>query len=138
MNTELINEWLSFLPSSSVTGSANHISKTDEESALNRVLQRTANDVIDVTYVEPHSIENAEVRGRTRDYHAQVASMRGVSRQATKLPNSNQPPQVLLSKELVSPTDLRFIADRAEAAASAVRSMEIKHGEPLVVQFAAP
>ena len=25
-------------------------------------------DVIDVTVIEPHSMENAEVRGRTRDY----------------------------------------------------------------------
>ena len=25
-------------------------------------------DVIDVTVVEPHSMETAEVRGRTRDY----------------------------------------------------------------------
>ena len=28
----------------------------------------THSDVIDVTVVEPHSMENAEVRGRTRDY----------------------------------------------------------------------
>ena len=30
------------------------------------------------------------------------------------------------------------ITDRSEAASSAVDSMEVKHGEPLVVQFAAP
>ena len=30
------------------------------------------------------------------------------------------------------------ITDRSEAASAAVESMEIKHGEPLVVQFAAP
>jgi len=93
-----------------VTGSGNHISKTDEESALNRILQKTANDVIDVTVIEPHSMETAEVRGRTRDYYSQVASMRGVSRQTNKLPASNQPPQVMLSKELVSPTDVKFVS----------------------------
>jgi len=83
-------------------------------------------------------METAEVRGRTRDYYSQVASMRGVSRQTNKLPASNQPPQVMLSKELVSPTDVKFIMDRSEAASAAVDSMEVKHGEPLVVQFAAP
>lgn len=30
------------------------------------------------------------------------------------------------------------IMDRSEAASAAVDSMEVKHGEPLVVQFAAP
>ena len=25
-------------------------------------------DIIDVTYIEPHSMETAEVKGRTRDY----------------------------------------------------------------------
>ncbi|CAI8004588.1 Ragulator complex protein LAMTOR1 [Geodia barretti] len=113
-------------------------SKTDEESALNRVLQKTANDVIDVTYIEPHSMENAEVSGRTREYRSQVASLRGVSRPVAKLPPNNQPPAVMLSKELVSPADVRFVTDRSEATAAAVESMEVKHGEPLVVQFAAP
>ncbi|XP_064404983.1 ragulator complex protein LAMTOR1-like [Halichondria panicea] len=125
------------IPHSS-SGSGNHITKTDEESALNRILQRAANDVIDVTVVEPHSMETAEVRGRTRDYHSQVASMRGVSRPTQKLPSSDQPPNVMLSKELVSPTDVRFITDRTEATDAALQSMEIKGGEPLVVQFAAP
>jgi len=30
------------------------------------------------------------------------------------------------------------IMDRSEAASAAIDSMEVKHGEPLVVQFAAP
>ena len=30
------------------------------------------------------------------------------------------------------------VTDRSEATAAAVESMEVKHGEPLVVQFAAP
>lgn len=51
---------------------SSHMNKNDEESALNQILQRTANDVIDVTYVEPHSLERSELMGRTRDYQAQV------------------------------------------------------------------
>lgn len=108
---------------------------------------------------------------------SQVASMRGVARPIGKLPASNQPPNVMLSKELVSPSDIKFvsslspyshppspsssplftfmqslwflynylhcdddfqISDRSEAASLAVESMEIKSGEPLVVQFSAP
>ena len=45
-------------------------------------------------------------------HSSQVASMRGVTRQLSKLPSSNQPPQVILSKELVSPADVRFVSVR--------------------------
>ena len=114
------------------------MSRTDEESALNRILQKTANDIIDVTYIEPHSLEVTEISGRTKDYKSQVAAMRGVPRHAAKLPSScNQAPQSLLARELISPTDIRFISEQTIAAANALESMEVKHGEPLVVQFAA-
>ena len=43
-------------------------------------------------------------------YSSQVASMRGVSRQTNKLPASNQPPAMMLSKELISPTDIKFVS----------------------------
>ena len=36
--------------------------------------------------------------------------MRGVSRQTNKLPASNQPPAMMLSKELISPTDIKFVS----------------------------
>ncbi|XP_003383573.1 PREDICTED: ragulator complex protein LAMTOR1-like [Amphimedon queenslandica] len=115
----------------------NHLSKTDEESALNQILQRTANDVIDVTYVEPHSLERSELMGRTREYQAQIASLRRV-KSSSAMPNSDQPPPIALSRELTSSADLKFLLDRSEATDAAVASMEVKHGEALVVQFAAP
>lgn len=36
--------------------------------------------------------------------------MRGVARPVGKLPASNQPPNVMLSKELVSPSDIKFVS----------------------------
>ena len=39
-----------------------------------------------------------------------MASLRGVSRPVAKLPPGNQPPSVMLSKELVSPADVRFVS----------------------------
>ena len=41
-------------------------------------------------------------------------------------------------KHALPPFHLPQITDRSEAASAALESMEIKHGEPLVVQFAAP
>lgn len=123
--------------SGSLSTSSSHLTKTDEESALNRILQRTANDVIDVTYMEPHSLERSELVGRTRDYQAQMASLSRVKK-SSALPNSDQPPQMVLSKELPATADLNFLTEQSEATKSAVDSMEVKHGEPLVVQFSTP
>ena len=35
---------------------------------VHKSFTHSLSDVIDVTVIEPHSMENAEVRGRTRDY----------------------------------------------------------------------
>ena len=72
----------------------------------------------------------------------------------SKLPNSASAPHVVLSRELISPTDIRFvshllfifdlvlfsscdqIAERAQSTSEALSNLDIKQGEPLVVQFA--
>ena len=47
------------------------------------MLLTISSDVIDVTVVEPHSMETAEVRGRTRDYQYVVSlSVSSVSQRA--------------------------------------------------------
>ena len=89
-----------------------------------------------------------------------MASLRRV-KSSSALPNSDQAPQLALSRELPSTADLKFVRilistpyiiipyiiipyspvqveDRSEATNAAIENMEVKHGEPLVVQFAAP
>ena len=51
-------------------------------------------------------------------FSSQVASMRGVARPVGKLPASNQPPNVMLSKELVSPSDIKFVSQSVSLSLS--------------------
>ena len=45
---------------------------------------------------------------------SQVASMRGVSRPVHKLPASSQAPNIMLSRDLVSPSDIKFVSLQKE------------------------
>ena len=51
--------------------------------------------------------------------------MRGVSRPTQKLPSSDQPPNVMLSKELVSPTDVRFVSTNQMVLVSVCRQLVV-------------
>ncbi|XP_065884246.1 ragulator complex protein LAMTOR1-like [Dysidea avara] len=110
------------------------MSRSDEESQLTNIVQQTVNDVIDVSILEHHSVESAEVTGRTREYHSKVNSVR--ANRNNRLPNSTSAPHVVLSRELVSPSDIRFISERAQSTSEALSNLDVKQGEPLVVQFA--
>lgn len=46
--------------------------------------------------------------------------MRGVSRPVNKLPVSSQPPNIMLSKDLVSPSDVKFVSFIVEVIVNTV------------------
>ncbi|XP_065833227.1 ragulator complex protein LAMTOR1-like isoform X1 [Oscarella lobularis] len=110
---------------------------TDEQSALSRILHQTATNVIDVTTVEPHSIEQQEYMDKTRQYRSRVSSLTGRLHygQAVRLPETNMSPYEVLIKPVVSPSDVKFIEGAATCASEAVSKIEVKHTEPLVVPF---
>jgi len=44
------------------------ITKTDEQSLLSRILHKTAQSIIDVSAIEPHSMERSEYMDKMRHY----------------------------------------------------------------------
>ena len=44
------------------------ITKTDEQSLLSRILHKTAQNIIDVSAIEPHSMERSEYMDKMRHY----------------------------------------------------------------------
>jgi hypothetical protein len=44
------------------------IPRSDEQSALSRILHQTATNVVDVSAMSPHSVEQQEYMDRTRQY----------------------------------------------------------------------
>lgn len=111
--------------------------RSDQQSMLSRILNQTANNVIDVSTVEPHSLEKGEYIERARQYqnYGNTGSSARVPQGA--LPPGTAAPQVVLAAEPVSRQDLLLVKRCSEEASSALKSFEVSGGEPFVVQFGA-
>ncbi|XP_072040762.1 ragulator complex protein LAMTOR1-like [Amphiura filiformis] len=115
----------------------NSLKKGDEQSELNRILHRAANNVIDVSAIESHTMEQHEYMDRARAYSSRVAVVvTGPKKTGAKsLPNGVAIPYSVLSSDPVSLTDINLITLASESAWKAVCNIKVDHKEDLVVQF---
>ncbi|XP_065058242.1 ragulator complex protein LAMTOR1-like [Rhopilema esculentum] len=117
------------------TVSVSSISRTDEESLLSRIVHKTADEIIDVSAIEPHSMERAEYMEKMRQYQERAGSGNvKVPKHKSNLPNTNAPVNILIG-EPINASDIKLITNSTSMAADAVSKMEVKFKEPLVVPF---
>lgn len=134
--------------SASTADYGNHYSsslphKSDEQSALNRILQQTANNVIDVGALECHTLEQHEYIERVRTYNHRLQNL-----QANKNLTKPQSGPVLLadvpaaerilSAQPVTFADITLINTACQKSVAALASVKVDHHEDLVVPFGIP
>ncbi|XP_028405629.1 ragulator complex protein LAMTOR1-like [Dendronephthya gigantea] len=120
------------------TEKSGSFNQSDQQSMLSRILNQTANNVIDVTTVEPHSLEKGEFMERTKQYQHYDNTGSSSSRiPPDNLPPGTAAPQVVLAAEPVSKQDINLVKNFSEQNSSALRNFEVSGGEPFVVQFGA-
>ena len=117
--------------------------KGDEQSALNRILHNTANNVIDVGALDAQAMEQHEYMDRARQYSVRlsqaVGSMHSVRAACTRqLPVGVAAPHAVLSQPPVSPSDINLITNTNQNVAKTVKDIKVKHKEDLVVPFGVP
>ncbi|XP_074651473.1 ragulator complex protein LAMTOR1-like [Tubulanus polymorphus] len=115
--------------------------KGDEASTLSRILLQTANNVIDVSAIDTHNLEQQEYFDRVKHYKTRVEMICSNShrmRSTSTLPNAGAPPHVILSAPPVSLTDIQFITVAAEKASNALKDVKVHHIVDLVVPFGVP
>ncbi|CAD6237315.1 GSCOCG00002247001-RA-CDS [Cotesia congregata] len=110
--------------------------KTDEQSALNRILHETAANVIDVGALDSHNLEQHEYMDRSRVYSKRIETG-GVKIPQTTccLLNDIPAPERILSSEPITTEDQELIKTMVRSAVEALNDVKVEHKEDLVVPF---
>eukprot|EP00112_Aurelia_sp_Birch-Aquarium-sp1_P014028 Seg3.22 transcript_id=Seg3.22/GoldUCD/mRNA.D3Y31 product="Ragulator complex protein LAMTOR1" protein_id=Seg3.22/GoldUCD/D3Y31 len=138
LETNLKRKWVAVCAktgSEDGTRSVSSISRTDEQSLLSRIVHKTADEIIDVSAIEPHSMERSEYMEKMRLYQERASGSNvRPPKHKVNLPNTNAPMNMLLG-DPINVSDIKLITDSSISASNAVNKMEINAKEPLVVPF---
>lgn len=120
---------------------ADSLQKGDQQSALNRILHQTATNVIDVSALDSHNLEQHEYVDRARQYSSKLTkasiSVAGGDSRPCLLADISAPEKVLAA-DFLPVNDLQTISTATENAYKALHKIKVEHKEDLVVQFVIP
>ncbi|KAL0273260.1 UNVERIFIED_CONTAM: hypothetical protein PYX00_005974 [Menopon gallinae] len=114
--------------------------KNDEQSALSKILHETATNVIDVSALDSHDLEQHEYYERMKAYKLRLSGLlRWLPPNQNKLLLTDVPaPEKLLCSDPISMDNFLLITKALEGVTQAVSEVCVIHKEDLVVPFRIP
>lgn len=111
--------------------------KSDQQAAVSRILHQTACNVIDVSAMNTHHLEQHECLDRAHLYKQRVSSAQCFDGKYKKnaLLSDLPAPEDLLSRDPPSLADLKLLNNASEQVIKALSGIKVEHKEELVVQF---
>ncbi|XP_014253656.1 ragulator complex protein LAMTOR1-like [Cimex lectularius] len=113
--------------------------KANEQSVLNKILQTTAQNVIDVAALGPHNIEQNEYLERRNQYSSKLNHLASTARQPSINPQGllvDIPvPEKILSGTPISDLDFKLIKRASHKFKVALGELKVKQTEDLIVPF---
>ncbi|XP_041850733.1 ragulator complex protein LAMTOR1 [Melanotaenia boesemani] len=114
--------------------------RTDEQALLTSILNKTAQNIIDVSAADSVVMEQHEYMDKARQYSTKLAMLSTSlpQKKALALPSLTSQPHQVLASDLVPYSDVQQVSKIAAYAYSAISQIKVDAKEELVVQFAIP
>lgn len=115
--------------------STNAITKTDEQSQLSRILHKTAQNIIDVSAIEPHSMERSEYIDKMRQYLEKTTNVDFSFNKPKPLSAVTHAPLNVLLAPSISSSDIKLITEASRNVSVALTQAKISCPDSLVENF---
>ncbi|XP_067944333.1 ragulator complex protein LAMTOR1-like [Watersipora subatra] len=119
--------------------SSGYQQRSDEQSALSRILQETSNNLIDISAQSLADVtEETEAQFKVKQYSSRINTVRVPLHSKLGLGSGRSKALNILAEPLIPLSDLDLVTQAAQRTPQCMSQVCVHHKEDLIVHFGAP